>query len=125
MPVAHVNTRVNLTSHTKILDRILNSVPSSKEDQDNIKTTYNLDPNFVVNISTKEDNNEVEPIHYNINCHIDGMAPSLMTTGMEQVCLSTKVIMTLLKKQFISATMPLRYKLKYLLDIRCKPLITE
>ena len=29
-------------------------------------------PNFAVNIPTKEDNKEVEPINYNINCHTDG-----------------------------------------------------
>ena len=35
-------------------------------------TTYNLDPNFAVDIPTKEDYKEVEPINYNINCHTDG-----------------------------------------------------
>ena len=35
-------------------------------------TTYNLDPKFVVDIPTKEDYKEVEPINYNINCHTDG-----------------------------------------------------
>ena len=43
-----VNTRGKLTSHTKILDRILNTIPLSKEDQDSMTTTYNLDPNFAV-----------------------------------------------------------------------------
>ena len=62
-----VNSRGNLTSHTKILDRILNTIPLSKEDQDSMTTTYNLDPKFVV-----EDYKEVEPINYNINCHTDG-----------------------------------------------------
>ena len=42
-----------LTSHTKILDRILNTNPLSKEDQDSMTTTYNLDPKFVVDIPTK------------------------------------------------------------------------
>ena len=68
MPV--VNTRGNLTSHNKILDRILNTIPLSKEDQDSMTTTYNLDPNFAVDIPTKEDYKEVEP--FNINCHTDG-----------------------------------------------------
>ena len=45
-----VNSRGNLTSHTKILDRILNTIPLSKEDQDSMTTTYNLDPKFVVDI---------------------------------------------------------------------------
>ena len=67
-----VNTRGNLTSHTKILDRILNTIPLSKEDQDSMTTTYNLDPNFAVDIPTKEDYKEVEPINFNINCHTDG-----------------------------------------------------
>ena len=67
-----VNSRGNLTSHTKILDRILNTIPLSKEDQDSMTTTYNLDPKFVVDIPTKEDYKEVEPINYNINCHTDG-----------------------------------------------------
>ena len=35
-------------------------------------TTYNLDPNFAVDIPTKEDYKEVEPIKFNINCHTDG-----------------------------------------------------
>ena len=55
-----VNTRGNLTSHTKILDRILNTIPLSKEDQDSITTTFNLDPNFAVDIPTKEDYKEVD-----------------------------------------------------------------
>ena len=38
-----VNTRGNLTSHTKILDRILNTIPLSKEEQDSMTTTYNLE----------------------------------------------------------------------------------
>ena len=67
-----VNSRGNLTSHTKILYRILNTIPLSKEDQDSMTTTYNLDPKFVVDIPTKEDYKEVEPINYNINCHTDG-----------------------------------------------------
>ena len=46
-----VNSRGNLTSHTKIL----NTIPLSKEDQDSMTTTYNLDPKFVVDIPTKED----------------------------------------------------------------------
>ena len=52
--------------------RILNTIPLSKEDQDSMTTTYNLDPKFVVDIPTKEDYKEVEPINYNINCHTDG-----------------------------------------------------
>ena len=47
-------------------------------------TTYNLDPNFIVDILTKIDYKEVEPINHNINFHTE--APSLMTTGLEQVC---------------------------------------
>ena len=35
-------------------------------------TTYNLNPKFVVDIPSKEDYKEVEPINYNINCHTDG-----------------------------------------------------
>ena len=35
-------------------------------------TTYNLDPKFAVDIPTKEDYKEVEPINFNINCHTDG-----------------------------------------------------
>ena len=35
-------------------------------------TTYNLDPNFVVDILTNKDYKEVEPINHNINCHIEG-----------------------------------------------------
>ena len=34
--------------------------------------TYKLDPNFVVDIPTKEDCEEVEPINNNIKCHTDG-----------------------------------------------------
>ena len=56
-------------------------------------TTYNLDPNFVVDIPTKKNYKEDEPINHNINCHTEAL--SLMTTGLEQVCLSTTVIMTL------------------------------
>ena len=44
-------------------------------------TTYNLDPNFVVDISTKEDYKEVEYINYNINCHTDGSKLDENRTG--------------------------------------------
>ena len=66
-----VNTRGKLTSHTKILDRIINAIPLSKEDQDSMTTTYNLDPNFVVDILTKKDYKVVEPINHNINFHTE------------------------------------------------------
>ena len=107
-----VNTRGNLTSHTKILDMIIDAIPLSKEDLDSMTTTYNLDCNFVVNIPTKKDYKEVEPINHNINCHTDGS--SVMTTGLEQVCLSTTVLMTLPKKPFMLVTMRLCFKLKFL-----------
>ena len=55
-----------------MLDRINNTIPLSKEGQDSVTTTYNLDPNFAVDIQTKEDYKEVEPFNYNINCHTDG-----------------------------------------------------
>ena len=67
-----VNTRSNITRHTKILDRIRNTIPLSKEDQDSMTTTYNLDPYFAVDIPTKKDYKGVEPINFNINCHTDG-----------------------------------------------------
>ena len=79
MPI--VNTRGNLTSHTNILDRILNTIPLSKEDQDSMTTTYNLDPNFDVDIPTKEDYKEAEPINFNINCHTDGCKLNDNRTG--------------------------------------------
>ena len=34
-----VNTRGKLTSHTKILDMIINAIPLSKDDQDSMTTT--------------------------------------------------------------------------------------
>ena len=61
-----VNTRGKLTSHTKILDMIINAIPLSKEDLDSMTTFYNLDINFVVVIPTKK---KVEPINHNMNCH--------------------------------------------------------
>ena len=67
-----INNRGNLTRHTEILDRILNNIPLGKEDQDSMTTTYNLDPNFAVDIPTKEDYKEVDFINYDINCHTDG-----------------------------------------------------
>ena len=76
-----VNASGNLTSHTKILDRILNTIPFSKEDQDTMTTTYNLDPNYAVDIPTKEDYKEVEPINLNINCHTDGSKLDDYRTG--------------------------------------------
>ena len=51
---------------------IINAIPLSNEDQDSMTTTYNLDPNFVVDIPTKKDYKEVEPIKHNINCHTEG-----------------------------------------------------
>ena len=63
-----VNTIGKLTSHTKILDMIING----KEDQGSMTTTYNLDPNFVVDIPTKKNYKEDEPINHNINCHTEG-----------------------------------------------------
>ena len=67
-----VNARFKLTKHTKILDMIINAIPSSKEDQDSMTTTYNLDPNFVLDISTKKDYKEVEPINRNISFQKEG-----------------------------------------------------
>ena len=75
--VPMVNTRDNLTSHTKIL----NTIPLSKEDQDSMTTTYNLDPNFAVDIPTKEYYKEVEPINFSINCHTDGSKLDENRTG--------------------------------------------
>ena len=67
-----VNTRGKLINHTKILDRIINAIPLSKEDQDSMMATYSLDPNFVLDILTKKDYKEVEPINHNINFHTEG-----------------------------------------------------
>ena len=67
-----VNIRGKLTSHTKILDMIITAIPLSKENQDSMSTTYNLDPNFVVDIPTRKDYIEVQPINRNINCHTEG-----------------------------------------------------
>ena len=50
----------------------INNIPLSKEGQDSLTTTYNLDPNFAVDIPTKEDYKEVEPFNYNINCNTNG-----------------------------------------------------
>ena len=44
-------------------------------------TTYNLDPNFDVDIPTKEDYKEAEPINFNINCHTDGSKLDENRTG--------------------------------------------
>ena len=44
-------------------------------------TTYYLDPNLAVDIPTKEDFKEVEPINYNINCHTDGSKRDDNRTG--------------------------------------------
>ena len=76
-----VNSRGNLTSHTKILDRILNTIPLSKEDPDCMTTSYNLDPNFAVNIPTKEDYKECVLINYNINCNTVGSKLDENRTG--------------------------------------------
>ena len=109
------NTRGNLTSHTKILDRILNTIHSSKEDQESMTTTYNLYPNFVVDIPTKEQRKITKMSNLStITSTATRMAPSLMTTGLKQLCLSSTVIITLSKKQFFSTTMRLCFKLKYL-----------
>ena len=44
-------------------------------------TTYNLDPNIVVDILTKKDYKEVEPINHNINFHTEGSKPDVNRTG--------------------------------------------
>ena len=64
-----VNTRGKLTSPTKILGMIINAIPLSKEDQDSVTTTYNLDCNFVVDIPTK---NTIKKLNLFTNCHTDG-----------------------------------------------------
>ena len=51
---------------------IITAIPSSKEDQDSMTTTYIQYPNFDVDIPIKKDYKEVEPINYNINCHTEG-----------------------------------------------------
>ena len=74
-------TRGKLTSQTKILDMIVNAIPLSKEDQDSMTTTYNLDPNFVVDIPTTKDYKEVEPINHSINCHTEDYKLDDIRTG--------------------------------------------
>ena len=64
-----VNTKGKLKSHTKILD---SAIHLSKEDKDSMTTSYNLEPNFVVDILTNKDYKGVEPINHNINCHTEG-----------------------------------------------------
>ena len=74
-------SRGKLTSYTKIRDRIINAIPLSKEYQDSMTTTYNLDPNFVVDILTKKDYKEVEPINQNINSHTESSKRDDNRTG--------------------------------------------
>ena len=46
---------VTLLATIKFLDMILNTIPLSKDDQDSMTTTNNLDPYFVVDIPTNGD----------------------------------------------------------------------
>ena len=89
-----VNTRGKLTSHTKILeDHQRHSLEQRGSGQ--YDDTYNLDPNFVVDILTKKDYKVVEPINHNINFHKEGSKLDDNRTGAG---LSTTDILTLLKK---------------------------
>ena len=47
------------------------------------RITYNLDPNFFVDIITKEEHKEVESINHNINCHTDGSKLDDNRTGAD------------------------------------------
>ena len=78
-----VNTRGKLTSPTKILDRIINAIPLSKDNQDSMTTTYNLDPNFVVDNGhpNKESYKVFEPINHNINFHTESSKLDDYRTG--------------------------------------------
>ena len=69
-----VNTRgklkyTKILGHTKILGMII--IPLRTEAQQSMTTSYNLDCNFVVDIPTKKNHKEVEPINHN-NCHTNG-----------------------------------------------------
>ena len=75
------NTRGNFTRHTEVFDRILNTIPLHREYQDSMTTTYNPDADFVVDIPTKEDYKEVEPINCNTNCHTGGSKLDENRTG--------------------------------------------
>ena len=70
--VPMVNKKGNLTSHTKIIDKILNSIPLSKEDQDSTTNTLNLDNNFSVEIAQRSDYKETEQDKNTIKCYTDG-----------------------------------------------------
>ena len=100
-----VNTIGKLTSHTKILDMIINAIPLSKEDQDSMTTTYNLDLNFFVDIPTKKDyNKEVKTINHKLDENITGAG----------VFKSTTVIITLPKRPFILAKQATVFQAKVL-----------
>ena len=71
------------------------------------------DPNFAVDITTKEDYKEVGPIVYNINWNTEGSKFDYRT-GAGVLINNRTIKMTLLKKPFILVPMRLCLKLKVL-----------
>ena len=72
LQVPMVNSKGNLTSHTKILDTAINSIHLSSMEQDNTTTTLNLDSNFMVEIPNRDDFKEVDNNDNNVICYTDG-----------------------------------------------------
>ena len=67
-----IKWKLDPDGYGQYLDMIINTIPLSKEDQDSMTTTYNLDHNFVVDIPTKKYYKEVGLFNHIINCQTEG-----------------------------------------------------
>ena len=93
-----ISSKGNLTSHIKLNNDILKSVPVLKEEQDSITTTLNIDTNFSVEIPHRDLYEELPADDKVIICYTDGskidedvgaavyMFPVLRRTHYSKVC---------------------------------------
>ena len=67
-----VNQKGNLTTHTKLNERILNSILLVKEEQDQQTTSLNVDINFATEIPSVSEYEEIISEEGTIQCYTDG-----------------------------------------------------
>ena len=79
--VPMVNKNGILTSHTKVVESILNSIPLKADEQDQITQMLNLDTGFSVEIPERLEYKEVSWEDMDINCFTDGSRLENCKTG--------------------------------------------
>ena len=88
-----VNTKGNLTSHTKIINKTLESFPLSTKEQDSITPVLNLETHFSVEICRRDLYEEMAPDNSTIHCYTDG-SKSDTSTGAGVYIMESNVLIS-------------------------------